>query len=92
MDILDVEKNKCIGCGACISIDEEHFDWDEDGLSKVISQENLKSESVTEAIESCPTGAIRLAKTDATYDGNVKENAEEITHLENVMASETQES
>ena len=30
MDILDVEKNKCIGCGACISIDSEHFDFDEE--------------------------------------------------------------
>ena len=25
MDILDVEKSKCIGCGACVSIDDEHF-------------------------------------------------------------------
>lgn len=70
MDILDIEKSKCIGCGACISIDEEHFDWDSDGLSMVISQNNLKSEPLTSAIESCPTGAIRLAKTDDCYETN----------------------
>ena len=36
MDILDVEKNKCIGCGACISIDSETFDFAEEGLYQVI--------------------------------------------------------
>lgn len=92
MDILDVEKNKCIGCGACISIDEEHFDWDDDGLSQVISQDNLKSESLTDAIESCPTSAIRLSKTDAAYNGNIQEETNSTTQLENVMAAETQES
>ncbi len=71
MDILDVEKSKCIGCGACVSIDAEHFDFDSDGLSEVISNENLKSEALQTAIESCPTGAIRLAKTDDAYEGDV---------------------
>ncbi len=68
MDILDIEKNKCIGCGACISIDEAHFDWDDDGLSKVISNENLQTEELTNAIESCPTAAIRLAKTSTVFE------------------------
>ena len=55
-------------------------------------KDNLKSESVTDAIESCPTSAIRISKTDAAYDGNIKEATENVTPLENVMASETQES
>ena len=68
MDILDVEKSKCIGCGACVSIDDEHFDFDSDGLSQVISNNNLKSERLQDAIESCPTGAIRLAKTETSSE------------------------
>ena len=74
MDILDVEKNKCIGCGACISIDSEHFDFDEEGLSQVISNDNLKKPELQDAIESCPTGAIRLAKSNECYDGVINES------------------
>ena len=87
MDILDVEKEKCIGCGACMSIDPEHFDWDDDGLSHAISNNNLNSEALTDAIESCPTGAIRLAKTDDAYDGNIEEPNNEIIGNATVMAS-----
>ncbi len=76
MDILDVEKSKCIGCGACVSIDAEHFDFDDDGLSEVISNDNLKSENLQNAIESCPTGAIRLAKTSEAYEGNVNSSSD----------------
>ncbi len=75
MDVLDVEKSKCIGCGACVSIDAEHFDFDSDGLSEVISNANLKSENLQDAIESCPTGAIRLAKTDEAYESSEKEDS-----------------
>ncbi len=83
MDILDVEKSKCIGCGACVSIDDEHFDFDSDGLSHVISNNNLKSERLQDAIESCPTGAIRLAKTDASVE------AEETNAFNNEVISES---
>ena len=58
MKELFVNKEACIGCGMCVSIDEEHFDLDENGLSGVISQENIETESVENAISSCPTGAI----------------------------------
>ena len=68
MDILDVEKSKCIGCGASVSIDDEHFDFDDDGLSQVISNDNLKSERLKDAIESCPTNAIRLAKGTEDFE------------------------
>lgn len=88
MDILDVEKTKCIGCGACVSIDSEHFDFDSDGLSMVISQNNLKSEQLTDAIESCPTGAIRLSKTSAEFADGQKEVFEQPA---TVMASQNKE-
>lgn len=58
---LKVDKEKCIGCGQCVSItDQKVFDFDDDNLAKVvespITEEN--EEIATDAMESCPTGAI----------------------------------
>ena len=58
---LKVNKEKCIGCGQCVSItDQKVFDFDDDNLAKVIESpvtpEN--EETANEAMESCPTGAI----------------------------------
>ena len=58
MKKLFVNKEACIGCGACVAIDSEHFDFDEDGLSKVISNENVESSDASNAVSSCPTNAI----------------------------------
>ena len=58
MKCLNVNEEQCIGCGACVAIDAEHFDFNENGLSSVISDENLESQNLQSAIESCPTGAI----------------------------------
>lgn len=58
---LKVNKEKCIGCGQCVSItDQKVFDFDDDNLAKVIESpvtpEN--EEAANEAMENCPTGAI----------------------------------
>ena len=62
MKKLYVNKEACIGCGACVAIDSEHFDFGDDNLSEVISQENIESENVKNAMASCPTGAINYAE------------------------------
>ncbi len=57
---LKVNKDKCIGCGQCVSLCEEVFDFDDDNLAKVKVNpvpENSEEEANT-ALESCPTGAI----------------------------------
>ena len=59
MKKLTVNEDLCIGCGACVAIDDEHFDFNENGKSKVINEENLESETVKNAISSCPVGAIK---------------------------------
>lgn len=55
-----VNQEACIGCGACQAISENVFELNDDGLSAVkvdeVSEED--AESVNDAIESCPTGAI----------------------------------
>ena len=59
MKKLIVNEN-CFGCGACQAIDPEHFELD--GTSQVISQDNLDSETLENAIASCPVGAIELVE------------------------------
>lgn len=58
MKKLEVTEDSCIGCGSCIAVDPEHFDFNDDGLAKVISETNLETNSLNNAVGSCPTGAI----------------------------------
>ncbi len=58
---VKVDKEKCIGCGLCVSLVPEVFEMGEDGKSNVkmpeVKDENLINE-VKRAAESCPTQAI----------------------------------
>ena len=57
---VKVNEDACIGCGACVSICEEVFEFNDEGVSKVV-KEDVPTEleaNVTEAVESCPTAAI----------------------------------
>lgn len=74
MKKIVVNKDTCIGCGACIAIDDAHFTFDEDGKSKVISQENIESVETTNAIESCPVAAITIEEANGN-DEEVEETA-----------------
>ena len=59
----------CIGCGACAGVDPEHFEInDKEGLSQVISQENLESEALKSAIDSCPVGVISLEEKEESAE------------------------
>ena len=58
MKKLHVNEEACIGCGACVAIDGTHFDFNEDGLSEVINNENIETEECQNAMSSCPTNAI----------------------------------
>ena len=60
---LKVNQDKCIGCGQCVSICEDVFNLNDDGLAEVIEtpvkEEHI--EDATNAKESCPTEAIEEA-------------------------------
>jgi ferredoxin len=62
---IKVEKEKCIGCGACIAIAGNVFDFDDENMAKVIVDKVSKDdeENVIEALENCPTGAIIKEET-----------------------------
>ena len=38
MKKINVKNDACIGCGACVAIDSEHFAFNDEGLSHPISQ------------------------------------------------------
>ncbi|MDR1697606.1 MAG: ferredoxin [Erysipelotrichaceae bacterium] len=49
-----IDKEKCIGCGVCISIAPAAFDFDDDGKAKVTGD----APEADDAVQSCPTQAI----------------------------------
>lgn len=58
---VKVDPDLCIACGACISLAPEVYDWDDDGKAQSIVDEvpdDMESEA-REALESCPTEAIK---------------------------------
>ena len=55
LDMVKVDREKCIGCGLCVSVCEEVFVLD-NGKAKVKAQKKLPC--VKEAIKSCPVNAI----------------------------------
>lgn len=54
--MVKIDKEKCIGCGACVSICGAIFEMDDDMKARVKSQKNCPC--VKEAIDSCPVEAI----------------------------------
>lgn len=57
---VKVSKEKCIGCGMCVRINPEVFNFDDDGLAKADNEKinDQNKETVEDAVNSCPVGAI----------------------------------
>ena len=58
MSSVKVSEDKCIGCGACVAIAPNNFDFNEDGLSTVIN--DTVTEETMNAVEACPVFAIEV--------------------------------
>lgn len=56
-----VDPDLCISCGLCISMCPDVFDWNDDdkAYSIVDAVPDDQQECAHEAVESCPTEAIR---------------------------------
>ncbi|MBE6146112.1 MAG: ferredoxin [Bacilli bacterium] len=55
----------CIGCGACVAIAPENFDYQE-GVSVVINEEI--TDATKEAVDACPVGAIEVEESTETAE------------------------
>ena len=54
--MFKVDKEKCIGCGACVGTCDNVFDFDDDNLAYVKNQPNNENENLAiEAMENCRT-------------------------------------
>jgi ferredoxin len=61
---LYVDQDLCIACGACINICPAVFDWNDAGNAEAIKEEvpeNVEGDAL-QALEGCPTGAIKEAE------------------------------
>jgi len=58
---VTVDKDKCIGCGLCVSLAPKSFKLGEDGKSQVIEPVGDDWETIKNAAESCPVGAIKIS-------------------------------
>ena len=55
----NVDHSLCIGCGLCAGIEPNVFEMNSDNLAEVIADTTPATEdTVNEAIDSCPVGAI----------------------------------
>ena len=54
--MVKIDKEKCIGCGACVSVCEEVFEMDEEMKARTKSEKDLPC--IKEAIGVCPVNAI----------------------------------
>ena len=63
---VKVNKDACIGCGACAAICDEVFEINDEGLSdaKVEEVKEDLQDEVRDAADSCPTGAIEIEENN----------------------------
>lgn len=71
MKKVKVNKDVCIGCGACTAIASDVFSFDEDNLAKANEENNdidkMDDETkndVMDALEGCPTSAIVIEEEE----------------------------
>lgn len=56
---VEVNKDLCISCGACVSVCPEVFKFDDNGLAEASQEQpDEYKERVIEALKGCPTDAI----------------------------------
>ena len=56
---FNVDKNVCIGCGACQAICPDVFEIEDDGLAAATNEAtDTNIEEAQDAMQGCPVGAI----------------------------------
>lgn len=61
---IKIDKEKCIGCGTCVSLCEEVFELSDYGRAQTKKDANFKKnkECIKEAEMACPVQAIIISK------------------------------
>lgn len=58
MKKIIIDREKCLGCGACALIAPKTFGIDKKGKSKVVNQQDDPEKTIDSAIDCCPAKAI----------------------------------
>lgn len=61
---LKVDESKCFGCGMCVSMAPENFDFNKEGLSTVIGEEI--TDNTRNVAAACPAFAISIEEDNST--------------------------
>ena len=72
MEKIVVDPDVCIGCGACVNICDEVFDFSEEGMvakaidgkNEIEKMDNEIKDNALDALDSCPVGATKIEKED----------------------------
>lgn len=57
---INIDKEKCIGCGTCPALCDEVFEMTDDFKAKVKEGADLSKPCIKEAKEACPVEAIKI--------------------------------
>lgn len=60
---IEVNHDACIGCGMCKYIDDETFDYNNEGY--IIAKKNEPTELTIEAANNCPVNAITIKEENS---------------------------
>ena len=84
---VDLIEDRCIGCGACISIAPDNFTFNDEGRAELIN--NKITDEAIEASETCPVSAIIIEKCNCGEECSYEEcNCEEECTCEECNCSE----
>jgi len=75
MKKIVINTDQCLCCGSCVGLDEEHFKFIDGRFPGVISNENLDSNNLNNAICSCPTEAISIIEVDDNNNEEADNNS-----------------
>lgn len=59
---VKIDQEKCIGCGACVSLCEKVFELGDDGKAHIKKEADCLKCDCRKAVEGCPVEAITIIK------------------------------
>lgn len=63
MERVQLNENKCIGCGYCFSLATENFECNDEGRAHLIN--DTVTPEAREASEGCPVSAISIVNDES---------------------------